>query len=314
MSKLIEVKGFFKIILDVNKELYEYDKHPSTMSWIGRCYSELCNYDKAREWYEKCLDAANQDPTETALALNGLASINIAKGDYDGAEKNLNDALKVLQDTCNEEGASIWFHLAVIDLNRNKLQEAKEKFERSLDIRQKTGKISRIPHCLYQLAIINNLQGNEKVGKKLLKDALDISLQIGDPHIEAAIYFEISHLELEQKNFKAAYSLLGKALKITQQISDIYGEAAIWHQLGVLLKNQGRLNDSIKFLAISHYLSAKIGHEKREHSQRSLLKAGSLLGYSQSQVDALQREVTDLYQKDGGRSLIEATFESWMGN
>jgi tetratricopeptide (TPR) repeat protein len=149
ISRLLEVRGLFEVILALNEELFEYDKHPSTIPWIGRCYLEMCDYDKAREWYQKGLDATKEEPDERATALQGLAGIEIAKGYYDEAQEKLNSALKIRQEIRNEDDeAAIWSQLGVIELNKKNFLEAKEKFNRSLDIRRKSGKEARVPLCL----------------------------------------------------------------------------------------------------------------------------------------------------------------------
>jgi tetratricopeptide (TPR) repeat protein len=309
ISRLLEVKGLFEIILALNKELFEYDKYPSTMTWIGRSYSELCDYDKAGEWYQKGLDAAKDNHIERSTALQGLAAIEIAKGNYDKAHDKLIRALKICHETGNKEDeAAIWSQLGVIELNKRNVTEAKENFNRSLDIRRKSGKESRMPHCLLNLAIINDEQGNKDEAKKLLEEALEICLRIGDPHIESVIYYEIAKRCLEQGDLNKAYSNLLKALNNLQMIGDIAGEAAIWHQLAVTLKKQGKMDECLKFLAISHYLNDKIGHEKKEHSKRSLLKVASQLGYSQEQLDAAIQDSANSYQRDKGRLLLETQF------
>jgi tetratricopeptide (TPR) repeat protein len=141
--------------------------------------------------------------------------------------------------------------------------------------------------------------------EKLLKEALDICLRIGDRHTESGIYYEIARRCQEQGDLNAAYSNLLKALNIFQPMGDVASEAAIWHQLGVLLKKQGKMDESLKFLAISYYLTNKIGHEKKEHSKRSLSKVASQLGYRPERLDAMIQEVADSYQRDKGRSLLE---------
>lgn len=309
ISRLLEVKGLFEIILALNKELFEYDRHPSTMTWIGRSYSEFCDYDNARDWYQKGLDASKDNHIERSTALQGLASIEIAKGNYDEAQEKLIRALKICHETGNKEDeATIWSQLGVIELNKRNIPEAKEKFSRSLDIRRKSGKESRVPHCLYHLAIINDEQGKKDEAEKLLTEALEICLRIGDPHTESVIYYEIAKRYLEQGDLNKTSSNLLKALKILQQIGDISGEAAVWHQLAVLMKKQGKTEECLKFLAVSHYLNAKIGHEKKEHSKRSLLKVASQLGYSQEQLNAAIRDSANSYQRDKGRHLLETQF------
>jgi tetratricopeptide (TPR) repeat protein len=308
ISRLLEVRGLFDIILSLNKELFEFDKHPSTMTWIGRSCSELCDYDGAREWYQKGLDAAKDDPIERSIALQGLASIDIAEGNYKEAQKKLICALEIRRESGKEEDeADIWSQLGVIDLNNKNFPEAMEEFNRSLHIRRKFGKESRVPNCLYHLAIINDELGNKDEADKLLKEALEICLQIGDRHTESVIYYELADRCLEQGDLINASSNLLKALNVLQQlIGDIAGEAAIWHRMAVLLKKQGKMDDSIKFLAISYYLNDKIGHEKKEHSKRSLLKAASQLEYSQEQLNEIIQECANSYQRDKGRSLLEA--------
>ena len=310
ISRLLEVRALFEDILALNKEQFEYDKHPSSMTWIGRCYLELCDYESAKEWYQKCLDAAEEDPVEKAQSLQGLAAIEIDKGNLDDAEDKLTNALKILQEIKDEENeTAIWSQLGSIQLRKNNLAEAEEKFNRSLKLNQKYDKKPSVAHCLYHLAVINDIQRNNDTAEKLLKESLEICLRIGERKIESAIYSQMAHKYLEQDDFRMASDYYLKALNIFQQTGDIASEAAAWHQLGALLKKQGKMDECLKFLAISYYLSNKIGHEKKEHSKRSLSKVASQLGYSQEQLDAVIQEGANSYQRDKGRLLLETLFK-----
>ena len=78
------------------RELLNYEVHPSPMNWIARTYIDQGEYDSARIWYQRSIDAsAGLNQKEVGVALHGLATIDLRKGDYEAARENFEKAMKI---------------------------------------------------------------------------------------------------------------------------------------------------------------------------------------------------------------------------
>ncbi len=80
------------------------------MNWIARTYVDQGDYDSARIWYQRCIDAsAGLNQEEVGVALHGLATIDLNKGDYDAAREKFEKAMKIMQQIGDQAGeASTW--------------------------------------------------------------------------------------------------------------------------------------------------------------------------------------------------------------
>ena len=87
LSGLLVRSGFYDGVRQLNAELLNYEKHPSPMNWIARTYIDQGDYDSARIWYQRCIDAsAGSNQEEVEFALHGMATIDLRKGDYEAAQ------------------------------------------------------------------------------------------------------------------------------------------------------------------------------------------------------------------------------------
>jgi len=222
--------GLYDGVRQLNAELLRHEEHPSPMSWIGRAYLDQADYPEAEVWYRRSLDAAGDSmPDEAVLALHSLATIDVRRGEYEDARQKFETALKMRQQIGDRAGeAATWHQLATIDLNRGEYEDARQKFE--------------------------------------------------------------------------------TALKIMQQIGDRAGEAAAFFQLGHLAAEQGQLAEGVRLVALCYLIDASIGHGDAESDFRSLSGMASQLNYTQDQFDAMHLEVQESYHRDRGWSLIDAAF------
>jgi tetratricopeptide (TPR) repeat protein len=164
--------------------------------------------------------------------------------------------------------ASTWHNLASIDLRKGKYEVAREKFEKAMKIRQ----------------------------------------QIGDRAGEAQTWHQLATIDLNKGEYEAAREKFKTSMKIWQQIGDRAGEAVTFSQLGVMAWELGRVQEALRMIALGHLIFVNIGHSDAKRSSENLSFAAFQLSFSQAQLDALQKEVANVYGKDRGQSLIDAAF------
>jgi len=253
-------------------ELPDYAKHPTPMSWIGRTFLEQGDYALAEVWYQRSKDVATDSyVVEEAMALHGLARIDLNRGDYELAREKFKKVLKIVQQAGDRVGeASTWHALASIDMRKGEYETARENLWKSMKIKQ----------------------------------------QIGDRAGEAATWHALALIDLSKGDNGAARENFDKSPKIVQQIGDRAGEAATFSQLGLLAWRQERASQALRLIALGYLIFSNIGHSDARKSFEYLHTIASELSFSQEQFDALQMEVAEAYRKDRGRSLIDAAFQA----
>ena len=193
ISRFFTRQGLYEEVARLNAKLLDYEKHPAPMLWIGRSYLDRGQYNTAREWYQRCLEATS-----------GVGS---------------------------QEEAEAWHGLATIELRQGNYAAARAQFQTALTIRQQIGDRAGEANTQHQLASIELDQGNYAAARTQFQTALAIYQQIGDRAGEANTQHQLASIELDQGNYAAARTQFQMALTIYQQIGDRAGEATAQHQL-----------------------------------------------------------------------------------
>lgn len=96
LSSFFVMSGFYDYLRELNVALLNYELHPAPINWIARTYIEQGEYDSARIWYQKSIDAsAVSNQKELGLAWHGLARIDFSNGDYYAVRERLWKAMKI---------------------------------------------------------------------------------------------------------------------------------------------------------------------------------------------------------------------------
>jgi tetratricopeptide (TPR) repeat protein len=263
-------QGLYEEVVKLNSELLAYEEHPRPMSWIGRASADQAKYPEAREWYQRCLMATENDISEGASdAWHGLATIDMNEGNHAAAREKFQKALEIEQQSGDRAGeAATWHQLASIDLEENDYAAAREKSQR----------------------------------------ALETFKQIGNRVGEAATWHQLASIDMNEGDYAAAREKFRKSLEIKQQIGDRAGEAQTFYQLGALAWKMGRLAEGMRLVALGFLILKSIGHGSTEIASRNLTVATSQLNYTQEQFDSMLRQVAESYQADRGQSLLRDAF------
>ncbi|MFZ3149283.1 MAG: tetratricopeptide repeat protein, partial [Methanothrix sp.] len=198
--------GFYDGVRQLNVELLNYESDPTPMVWIARTYLDQGEYDSARVWYQRCIDASvGSNQEEVGVALHGMATIDLRKGDYEAARENFEKVLKIMQQISNREGeAATWNNLASIDLKKGDYKAARENFWKSMKISQQIGDQEGEAKTFYQLGLLAGEQGRLQEGLNLVALSNIMLSSISDA--DAKIAFETfsgmaSELRYTQEQF-----------------------------------------------------------------------------------------------------------------
>jgi tetratricopeptide (TPR) repeat protein len=309
ISNFFNRVGLYDPLLSLNFEMVNYYNDPIALNWIGRSYGNRGDYEIAREWCIKALDATDGVSENAAEALNNLGVIDLKQGKKDSAKDKFSRALEIRQRIKDRSGeACLLRNLASIDLQENEIGEAKKKLLRSLEIERLSGNRGAQAATLENLAIVDFKQGNLPEAKKKALDTLEIVQQTMDREIIASTLSLLALFDLNLGNYPEAKEFGLKGLKVAQEIMAKEHEAKIWYILGIIGVKSGRTTQGIRLVAIGHLMRNFISCEVAQTILVALNDIAFELKYSQEQFDALIMEAFEAYQKDHGQGLIDAAF------
>ena len=256
----------YEDLAEINLEMLDCEEHPGPMSWIARSYLHRGDYAEAREWYERCLATAGEDiPKEAAVALHGLATIDVNVGEYDSAREKFQKALTMRQQIGDRAGeAATWHNLATIDVNVGDYDSARENFQKSLEIEQQIGNRAGEAATFHQLATIDVNVGEYDSAREKFQKALTMRQQIGDRAGEAATWHQLATIDLKVGEYDSAREKFQKALTMRQQIGDRAGEAVTLHQLATIDVNVGDYDSAREKFQKSLEINQQIGNRAIE--------------------------------------------------
>jgi serine/threonine protein kinase/tetratricopeptide (TPR) repeat protein len=197
----------------------------------------------AEELYKKhsaagtaAFDEGNFDQAEMEFihALNAAEEIQAPKGGNNDLKEGC------LAETLNE--------IAAVYYNQDRLEEAQEACNRSLNIRKNLNE--PIADNLNNLALIASASGDEENAISLAKQALSMrekDLGPADPDVAASLK-TLAKLECREKNFAAARDLLSRALAIDEKAvgAESPTVASILQDLAMVYERQGNYGKAEK--------------------------------------------------------------------
>jgi tetratricopeptide (TPR) repeat protein len=259
--------GLYREVIRLNKDLLELEKHPGSMTWVARAYLEQSNYQQASQWYEQGLTSADTYPREAAAAWHGLATIDMRTGDY---------------------------------------QSAREKFEKSLLIKQQigdmAGDMAGEASSLHQLASIDMATGDYQSAREKFEKSLLIVQQTGNRAGEASSWHQLASIDMETGDYLSAREKFRKSLLIEQQIGNRAGETSSLHQLASIDIATGDYPSARERFRKSLLIHQQIGNKAGEAS--SLHQLASIDIATEDYPSAREKSQTSLLiqQQIGNRA------------
>jgi tetratricopeptide (TPR) repeat protein len=206
LSEFFQRSGLYEGLRQINLEMMNFDLNPTSMYWIGRSYDDQGDYDTARKWYQRELDASADKLGDAALAHHSLATIDLEQGNYQSAHETFMKSLQIRQEIGDRTGeATTLNNLATIDLEQGNYQAAHETFMKALQIKQEIGDRLGEAATWHNLATIDLEQGNYQSAHEKSMKALQIKQEIGNRAGEATTLNNLASIDLKQGNYQAAY-------------------------------------------------------------------------------------------------------------
>lgn len=179
---------------------------------LANAYQRLGQYDKAIECYDRCselMDAIGGEMAEVnkRYVINNIAEIHLAMGEYDRAEEMYRKCLTMLGEVqptdtaANLDLATYYQNLAEVYLVQDKLEEAVDLAEQSLDLSQRYEDVpNKVINRMMSLSKAYRKTGKALEGERLLDEALQLAEANNEKFLQAV-------LSLQQGDYAKAIAM-----------------------------------------------------------------------------------------------------------
>ena len=128
-----------------------------------------------------------RETEDVALGLNALANAEKKSGDFDGAERDYGEALRIARVVDYSEGvAYITGNLALLALDRQDWPSAEALAREALGLSEKVGRLELIASNSYRLAKALVRQGKKEEALLHARRAVEIFQKLGSPDLASA--------------------------------------------------------------------------------------------------------------------------------
>ena len=213
----VGAKKYFEICLD----------HDPGLAWprLGLAISQAASGEEAKADANaaKVVDAAREKNDRELLvpALRQRASAAYHRGDLDGAQRFLDEAMKNVSAADQPLATSaLLVASASIEDDRGDFANARTHFDEALRLARTTGDRRGEANVLANLASIDNGAGDAAGAAKRLRDALDAARAAGDAALEGSILGNLGATEANQGHLLDAAALLKQGLALARERND----------------------------------------------------------------------------------------------
>jgi serine/threonine protein kinase/Tfp pilus assembly protein PilF len=235
----------------------ELQDQPATkaalLSTVGAVYDSLGQYKEALPILTESLTLQPQSQDKSRIAtLLELGNAHSGAGDLNGAEAPLQEALHLSQNNfgaaSQESGRALWA-LGVLRYRQNRFADAKELYNRSLDILEATSALATdVSALLDDLAQVYVSEQKWALARQTYERALEVDRRVlGDDHPRVAM--RLNNLAVVAQNIddlKLAESLFRDAIRRDERAyGDQHPETGLARgNYGLLLWREGRLAEA----------------------------------------------------------------------
>ncbi|MGF1507849.1 MAG: tetratricopeptide repeat protein, partial [Anaerolineae bacterium] len=227
---------------------------------LGDAHRALSHFERARTYYEACVDRATRVRNRQAVAdaLNGLGGLAYYEADYARAAAHWQESLALRRMLNDEEGiASALGNLGLIADARGDLETALAYMAESVTRRRAIGEPRGLARSLNNQGITLYNHGAFAEAHAAFAEALEIAQSIGDRPTIAHVLNNLGLLQVDIGEFEHARSSHREALEIRRELGDKMLTAASLQNLGIVLLKQGAVET-----AQSHFEDAIASSEQ----------------------------------------------------
>ncbi|HTS38582.1 MAG TPA: protein kinase [Candidatus Solibacter sp.] len=196
--------------------------------------------DELHQAHDLFASAGNrQGAARTVVAVGDLL---FDQGDYEGAKKQFEDALKVFQELGARKGIrGCYERIGNVYYGEGRMHESLKPYQRVLDFDLETNDAVGLASDYGNMANALDGLGELKEALKMQQQSLDAFNQIGDRRGSSATINNLGNLYVEMGDFEQARKYFDQSLKLSREISYKRGEPYPLSGLGDVSLAQGDL-------------------------------------------------------------------------
>jgi eukaryotic-like serine/threonine-protein kinase len=222
---------------------------------LGRLYEDTGNLDKARQNYDKVLNA---DP-KYVDALLSRGRVEIESGKAPGGLDYLNRALTQAILTGNdEEQALIRQATGIAYKFMNKPEDALTNYQESLKIQRRLGQQRGVAASLGEIAQVYSSLGKPDAALASLNEALKIRREIGAKKEAGDTLIDLANLYDNRGDHERALAMYKESLQIQRDAHDERYQALCLSNIGNVYLAQGKYDDALTYFQQALELRQKL--------------------------------------------------------
>jgi tetratricopeptide (TPR) repeat protein len=194
-----------------------------------------------------------------------------------------------------------------------KFEEARDYFQKALDIRSKTGMRQGIAASYNNLGLIAATVGDYQAALDYHNNSLKIKREIGDRYGMGTSLTNLGIAAMNANNYEQAEAYYRQALALSREIGDRLGEADNLNNIGLILRRKnGDLNEAKTVLMQATQLADEIGD--RIGVALSLSNLGDVLlhlGDIEAAIPKLKEALREAQPIDAMQPLLRSMM--WFG-
>lgn len=214
LSQYQQAEKSYQEALTIVERLQLLEIRSWTELQLGNLFLFRSQIIPAQSWFQRCLETCQQtgNTFRRAMALNGLANLDMNKGEVHKAIEAFNESVRCFQ--------------------KANVQGQEKEMAKALD----------------NLAVCYRRQGNFKKALELHQRTLAIFQAAGEVHAEILTIMRLGNVYLDQKQPEKAVTYYENIRKLSREIKDRYALNMILINLGIVYSHQGRFDNAIEVL------------------------------------------------------------------
>ncbi|MDH5425724.1 MAG: hypothetical protein OEY29_12080 [Gammaproteobacteria bacterium] len=198
----------------------------SASSNLGSCFGMLCDMDSAVKYFNIALDNDNRMQNESNIAIDhqNLGNVYLIIGQYDPAIKHFESVL--ISHECREDlQGAVLIGLCQCYLGKGEIRKAEKNINKAIKLLNETGQSALITEAELELAELRLCQGKPKEAISICKISLvKIQKQNAAYHeVKAERVLGVAYKDINNPDQAVVH--LDNSIKISHDIGMIYDEA-----------------------------------------------------------------------------------------
>jgi tetratricopeptide (TPR) repeat protein len=256
---------------------------PEQEQWVGRLAAD---YPDVRTALVRAAEVAPDVELAFALALNRFwhLRLHLAEG-----RRSLAGALERARDAPAAQRAYAHYRLGDLAFDEGDYEEARARFEESLDLYRAEGDDQYAAFCLNGLAILAQQENRVREARELFDEAIATAREAGDATHAAGFAGNLGLLEVEEGNDLRAAELFRESLAEYRKSGEKEGAGYALQNLGFVALRGSRLDEASELLlqaldeagrsaASRLALFSLVGHAAVASARGDAVRAARLLG------------------------------------